>query len=306
MECLLCNKIFNSKIGLHGHLSRNHEVSQGDYYHKFFPRYDKYDKTLINYYDYDSYFEKDFNSKDSLILWVRQNKNTKEVQDYVLNFLKKRQEKNNNTRIPSHVELKTLDCPSMHTIKEIFGSYDLFLEECKKNKLETPFSYFIPKFKDGPMSIFIDTREQRPLEFKCPVSTMKLIVGDYCPDNNFYSDVFVERKSVSDLVGTLSSGFERFKSEIDRALNLNFYIVVVVDCYLNDVKKFAQTQKFTKTINEKFIFHQIRDLMNTFNNLQFVFSGNRENSIKCIDRIFRLGSLVKITDLQWLKDGGNL
>jgi len=64
----------------------------------------------------------------------------------------------------------------------------------------------------GELKIFIDTREQTPLSF-ANSEVKKLIVGDYCPNDSFFCNLFVERKSIFDLAGTLTKGLERFERE---------------------------------------------------------------------------------------------
>ncbi len=66
--------------------------------------------------------------------------------------------------------------------------------------------------------VLIDTREQRPLRFveglgvDCGVATLP--AGDYSV-RGFTHLIALERKSISDLVSTLSHGRERFENELD-------------------------------------------------------------------------------------------
>lgn len=66
--------------------------------------------------------------------------------------------------------------------------------------------------------ILIDTREQRPLRFKpeldveCGNATLP--AGDYSV-RGFTHLIALERKSVADLIGTLTKGRERFENELD-------------------------------------------------------------------------------------------
>jgi ERCC4-type nuclease len=66
--------------------------------------------------------------------------------------------------------------------------------------------------------VLIDTREQRPLRFApdlgvdCGAATLP--AGDYSV-RGFTHLIALERKSVSDLVQTLSHGRERFENELD-------------------------------------------------------------------------------------------
>jgi ERCC4-type nuclease len=73
------------------------------------------------------------------------------------------------------------------------------------------------KPKERPY-VLIDTREQRPLRFvpelgvDCGVATLP--AGDYSV-RGYTHLIALERKSVSDLVSTLSHGRERFENELD-------------------------------------------------------------------------------------------
>lgn len=66
--------------------------------------------------------------------------------------------------------------------------------------------------------VLIDTREQRPLRFISELGvdcgTAKLDAGDYSV-RGFTAHIALERKSVSDLVQTLSHGRERFENELE-------------------------------------------------------------------------------------------
>ena len=70
-----------------------------------------------------------------------------------------------------------------------------------------------------PLVIITDSREQRELDFSRfkGVATVRqgLKTGDYSIAG--YEDVYcIERKSVSDIVGTIVSGHERFLREMER------------------------------------------------------------------------------------------
>lgn len=85
--------------------------------------------------------------------------------------------------------------------------------------------------------IVIDTREQRPLcfdnlhirGFKCiATERRKLDEGDYSVAG-LEDKVFIERKSVADLYGTLFQGRERFERELERVATKDYkyrYLVI--------------------------------------------------------------------------------
>lgn len=93
------------------------------------------------------------------------------------------------------------------------------------------------------MKIIIDTREQRPLEFKHRFITgcifRKIDAGDYAVEfeDGYSPPVVFERKSISDLFGTLGDGYKRFKKEIVRAREANVTIIIIVEQTLFDIKE---------------------------------------------------------------------
>jgi ERCC4-type nuclease len=91
------------------------------------------------------------------------------------------------------------------------------------------------------MIIQIDTRENLPYNFTrypCETEVAALKTGDYsvrrepggetCP-------VAVERKSIDDLIGTLTVGRQRFERELERARSLD-YFCVVIEASMDDIR----------------------------------------------------------------------
>lgn len=78
--------------------------------------------------------------------------------------------------------------------------------------------------------VLIDTREQRPLRFApelgvdCGAATLP--AGDYSV-RGFTAHVALERKSVSDLIGTLTKGRERFEAELDLLAQYRWSAILV-------------------------------------------------------------------------------
>ena len=66
---------------------------------------------------------------------------------------------------------------------------------------------------------------------------MKLDVGDYgcLYQNGQEAPLYFERKSLSDLFGTLGKGHRRFKREIERAKASNATLVMLIEGTLSDV-----------------------------------------------------------------------
>lgn len=79
------------------------------------------------------------------------------------------------------------------------------------------------------MKIIMDSREQAPLDFSCygaEVERGALEVGDYAPAGLDHQCA-VERKSLPDLVASLTWERERFEREMRRARGLDAFAVVI-------------------------------------------------------------------------------
>lgn len=302
ITCKLCNKEFDLLRGLHSHLARGHALSQESYYHQFYPRYDKYSKDLIVYKDNEQYFESDFNSRESFALWLAENYTSLEVKSYCLKKLRERISRKNLSNLPAQIEFKGILIPTISGFEKICGSINTFLEEVKGTPPK--FDYLTNPILDNSsqIEIYEDTREQLPLEFPCKVTKMKLSAGDYGCAAPYYSDVFIERKSLSDLAGTLGGGRDRFEREIERAKELGFYLVVVVETVFSEILNYHPKHSFGKKITGAHLAHEIREIMTKHTNIQFVCAGSRKRAAKLIENIFRLKGQAKYLDLEYLKD----
>lgn len=137
------------------------------------------------------------------------------------------------------------------------------------------------------MIVFIDTREQKPLfnlsingrgRKKFLAKTMN--VGDYSTDK-LYNKFHIERKSPSDLYGTLLSGHTRFRKEIFRAHDRGIILVIYIEC---TAKKFyAKTWPGGKFC--KFPSETIRKCIATMTkkyDLEFNWCGSRTQAKKMV------------------------
>ena len=84
--------------------------------------------------------------------------------------------------------------------------------------------------------ITIDQQEKQPWHFdptlvKTRIAHIK--TGDYCVtgDRGFA----VERKSLNDFLGTISTGWDRFQREINRASVAGFHLPVIVEARFSDI-----------------------------------------------------------------------
>lgn len=99
------------------------------------------------------------------------------------------------------------------------------------------------------MVIIIDSREQRPLKFIHPYITEtrveKLDVGDYGVEftDGYRPPFYFDRKSVVDLFGTMTNGYQRFKECIKRAQETNVQLFVIVEAPMTEVLKGSEYSK---------------------------------------------------------------
>ena len=76
--------------------------------------------------------------------------------------------------------------------------------------------------------ILIDSREQRPLHFKLyQTETATLTTGDYSV-LGLQSSFSIERKSISDLIGSLTYGRDRFTRELERLRGYEFRRLLII------------------------------------------------------------------------------
>lgn len=301
--CKVCGEESGSFAALHRHLKKEHGMAPNEYYPFYFDRRDLFDDELIEFKDVKSYFNTDFNSKYNFLKWA--SIGGEKVKSYCLDILVKRAAEKGIDVIPSHVELKSLFAPSLSDYFTIFDGVENFQEALAGKGLKMKLGVGEVPQKEGDFKVYVDTREQTPLNFKdCEVK--KLIVGDYQPDGDFFVNLSVERKSLHDFAGTLSKGLERFEKEIQRAAQLGIYLVVVVESSFVDSLEYSPKNSFSQRIGGAYLFNKVRMLMTENNNVQFVFAKNRQKSMELIERIFRAGEAAKGLDLELLKDLGKI
>jgi len=137
------------------------------------------------------------------------------------------------------------------------------------------------------MKIIVDTREQIPLEFNhCYISEVihrKLEVGDYgCQyENEEIPPIFFERKSCSDLFGTLSAGYKRFKKEILRAKENKAILVIIIEGTLTKILKgIDESQRSGDEVTQQLFTLLIRY------KLPFIFCKDREEMARWITEFY--------------------
>lgn len=133
------------------------------------------------------------------------------------------------------------------------------------------------------MKILIDTREQRPLEFAWPTAKVCLPFGDYgCElEDESMVPVIFERKSIADLFGSLSKGYERFRNMLRKAEADKVKIIIIVEGSLSKVLKgYSRSQRSGVSIVKQ--LYTIRAIYG----IEIVFCQNRDEMVLYIEKLF--------------------
>ena len=302
LECKECGQKFKTERSLHAHIKK-HNLTVAEYYTKFFPRKNLLTGKPMPFKNKKEYFSKDFSNLSQLKQWFDREGPTEETKKYILGKLKNMIKDKDLTKSPCHIDLVLSDMPTVDMYKKCFGS---FSEACSQAKIRPRFPHNIVKgFFDKDCSyekleIFIDTREQKPLEFKKSKS-LKLDFGDYTLGGSSYSYTYVDRKSEGDFKSTMSVGFERFKRELERAREFNSFMYIVVESSIEKIKKNNVFSPHKS--NLAYIFHNARLLTREYSDVsQIIFSGGRKASQYLIPRLLGFGRPLWTCDMQYFID----
>ncbi len=234
--------------------------------------------------------------------WLSQQDSSAQ-KSYLKKFLVQRKEKHNLTYAPTEVELRSITSPPVPYYHKLFlDYYGLCGEIGLKNKYEYPKEELKSSIIDG-FKIFIDTREQMPLVIDYPTEVKGLKFGDYAindPENKCY----IERKSISDFIGTMSGGYERFCREIERSVAAEANLIVLVERPLQECLSFQYLNYVSKKIKvtPEFVFFNVRELIQKYSNVQFLFVDGREECVRIMKKIFFSKGEYKKYDLQLMYD----
>lgn len=293
-KCLECGEVFSSQKSLHCHIKK-HDMFLGDYYVKHFKKRNKLTGELMQFRNVDDYLEKDFSNINQLEEWCE--KNPIEARRYILELLDKRMKKKLLNLAPGTVELFTSCLPNVDFYKKHYGTYR---DACDLIQVKPRFTKNLPQefSKDwSNIKIFVDTREQRPLNFKNSES-LKLDIGDYAVGGEFYNYTHVDRKSFGDFCGTMSTGFKRFCRELARCRSIGCYLFIVIEADLYNLEN--ENKKSPKRFDLAYIFHNMRETLHEYGDCcQYVFSGSRSNSEKIIPKILGCGKSLWDVDVQY-------
>jgi len=303
--CKVDGKEFKDEKSLHFAL-RGYGLNKEKYYHTYYPKKDLLTGETINFKTKDQYLNSDFNDKNNMKKWLKEQPLDK-AQEYCRNLLIKRKKDKNLIYSPTQIELRTIMSPSIIFYNKIFNDY---YDTCSSIGLENKFIHpnnITSQFKNkltNRDTIYVDTREQSWLKFDTPFEIKTLSFGDYsCSNEN--CNCYIERKSLSDFISTLSiKNFDRFKNEIEKAQKNNSYLIVIVEEKLASALSFQYLPHISKKIKAtpEYIFHNARSLIQEYSNLQFLFVDGRNEMKRAIESIFASKCFYSKVDLQLAYD----
>lgn len=127
------------------------------------------------------------------------------------------------------------------------------------------------------MTIIVDTREQLPY---WETNRGTLIVGDYTTKK--LKGIFhIERKSLMDLYGTLTSGNQRFKAELFRAA----YHRIAIEIYVEGTRDNFINKRFPKGNERKFSTDGLDRLIITFEKKYYLKFNWHKNRAECLKQV---------------------
>ena len=132
------------------------------------------------------------------------------------------------------------------------------------------------------MKIIIDSREQKPYNFRgCDTIVKGLKTGDYSAEYNGvdYSDkIALERKSLADFIGSITSGRKRFEKEIMRAKELEYFAIIIEGSW-EDIEK----HNYRSQMPPESVIGTILGWAVKFN-VPIILAGNRRRAEKIVKK----------------------
>lgn len=283
-------------------------VPQKTYFTDFAPRFDLLTGEKIPYKSpAERYLKIDFAHKNNLKKFLKEK--PEEGKEWAIGWLKSRKVEKGLAYAPTQVELRSLMCPTTLYYDSI-GGYNAI---CQSLGYKIRFDGTILSPPKVECPIIVDTREQTPLVLNVPIVKGKINCGDYGLSPDHDKGIYIERKSLGDLVGTLSgsagkdhNNLARFTRELERATETGSYLIMLVECNINDAMGFNHLPKdkcppFVRycKVSPDHIFKNLRDLLVKFPlNFQALFVNNRTEAARAVVHLLSSGESVKKVDLQ--------
>lgn len=297
--CAICGEEFVDEKSLISHAKKAHGIkNKAEYYEGSAPRFNKLTGEKVKFKDTDSYFSHDFDSKKQIEMWAGK-ADKGEVKAWLVKSLKDRAARKGDSFAPCSVEIDTVKLADIKIYEKFFGSYDAACELAGlKPRLKTVKERFSRPVKFD-IEILVDTREQQPLKLRNPKES-KLSVGDYTLSGDNYNYTYIDRKSEGDFRGTVTTGFDRFCREVERAIALGAYLIVLVESSIAKIRESHQFQPWKQSTPEH-AFRGMREIMEKYpKNVQFVFSGNRKNSEYLTPVLLQMGEDIWAYDMNYI------
>lgn len=302
-NCKICGTATESEPS---HFYRIHQISQGEYFKKYYPRTDLHTGEPIPFKNKDQYFNSDFLSRGNMRSYL-ETLGKEDVKQYCRKLLYKRITVKNLLYLPCQVELKSIIAPPVSYLNTIFGNYYDLAKELNLINRFIPLKDKIKVKAELKGNVIIDTREKKPLKINFPSIIEKLDYGDYYFTGNEYK-TYIERKSLSDLIGTLTTNLERFEREIGRAAQDKANLIVLVEEKFSNCLAFNKLPWVSKKAKSspEHLFHNIREVIQKYGNIQFLFVDGRKEAVSALNIIFFAEQDVFQYDLQLLYDTNQL
>lgn len=293
--CPICKEEFDNE----SHPYKKHKIKCADFLNKYYPKRDLYTSASLRYRgSIESYFLTDFSDRINLKKYLETN-NKQIGYEYCINTLKTRKEIKKISYAPGEFEIKSLTFPSVVFIEKFFGR-GKYKEMVNHSGLKIRYNYDKALvFNTNEPNIVVDTREQNPLNFDNMI-VLGLSYGDYT-DSDGKHNIYIERKSLCDFLGTMSQGFDRFKNELDRCKKDNAYLIVLIEEKYSNLTSYPYLPH-TKKVQAKpiFIAHRFRELLNNYPlNCQMLAVDGRKEAKRVISKIFQCQQNIRGIDLQY-------
>lgn len=294
--CRECGKSFEKRRSFHAHL-KAHSTSIGEYYVENYAKRDLYSNELLQFKNYDQYFTEDFNSVENHIAWLKTTSPIK-AKNQLIEYTKKRFGDKQVKFTPPDLYYVLANMPNIDHYRRLWRSYYDFSADLG---ISSWFDKNLPQdFWEQDCSnleIFVDTREQKPLKFKNGVNN-KLDFGDYTASGKYYSKTFVDRKAQDDFRQTFGKDIERFRREMDRCVQFNSYMFIVVESSIEKIEEENKVSRFKSNLG--YLWHNVRSLMIDYpENIQFIFAYSRAGAKKIIPKILYHGQELWHVDVQY-------
>lgn len=307
--CGICGQKINEHKELKSHIRKSHKLTLEKYYVEAFPRFDLYSGKPIVFKNKEQYFRDDFNNRECLKRWLIAQP-SKVSKEYCIESLRNRINNKGLVYTPCELETKQIIMPPVSFFEKSYGDW---YEVCEKLGLKNKFKRFNPmdrvKYPYIGEEIIIDTREQKPLILKNVESSRgTLAYGDYAL-KGLLGNTVIERKGLGDFISTLCmDNFDRFKREIERCKAAKSYMIVLIEePYLRALyfDKIERIKRYVK-VTPEYVFRNLRDLMQEYDNLQFLFTNGRVEASRMVKKLLFSGGYFNQFDLQLIYDSKNL